>query len=54
MLIENFDMNENLMLDGSIVAAGGAWVTNDAPEDQKYHDTTAYEQVLSIAAEQLL
>lgn len=54
MLVENFEMNENLMLDGAIAAAGGAWVTHDAPDGRLYHDTTAYEAVLNVAAEQLL
>lgn len=52
--VEDFEMNENLMLDGGIAARGGAWVTNDAPEATRYADTTAFEAVLKIAAERLL
>jgi nucleoside 2-deoxyribosyltransferase len=54
MLIENFDMNENLMLDCGIAAAGGAWVTRDALDTQRYTDTATFEVVLTIAAQQLL
>lgn len=52
--VEDFEMNENLMLDGAIAARGGAWVTQDTPEATRYADTTAFEAVLRIAAERLL
>lgn len=54
MLIEDFDMNENLMLDGGIAATGGTWVTRDVPEDRRYQDLSAFEAVLAIAAQRLL
>jgi nucleoside 2-deoxyribosyltransferase len=52
--VEDFGMNENLMLDGAIAARGGAWVNHDAPAGQRLYDTTAFERVLIIAAEKLL
>ncbi len=52
--VEDFDMNENLMLDGGIAARGGSWVTHDAPECALYSDTTAFEAILQIAAGKLL
>ena len=54
MLIEDFDMNENLMLDGGIAASGGSWVTHDVPDSRRYTDTAAFEAVLRIAARRLL
>ena len=52
--VEDFDMNENLMLDGGIASRGGSWVTQDAPADVLYADTTAFEAILTIAARKLL
>jgi nucleoside 2-deoxyribosyltransferase len=52
--VEDFDMNENLMLDGGIAARGGAWVTRDVPIDALYSDTTAFEEILEVAAGKLL
>jgi nucleoside 2-deoxyribosyltransferase len=52
--VEDHEMNENLMLDGGIAARGGSWVTRDAPEGALYSDTTAFEEILKIAAEKLL
>ena len=52
--VEDFEMNENLMLDGGIAVRGGSWVTKDAPEDALYSDTAAFEEILEIAAGKLL
>lgn len=52
--VEDFEMNENLMLDGGIAVRGGSWVTKDAPEDALYSDTAAFEEILKIAAGKLL
>ena len=52
--VEDFSMNENLMLDGGIAARGGSWATHDAPSEALYSDTTAFEQILKIAAGKLL
>jgi nucleoside 2-deoxyribosyltransferase len=54
MLIENFDMNENLMLDGGVAARGGAWTSRDVPDTRRYTDTAAFEAVLTIAKRRLL
>lgn len=54
ILVENFDMNENLMIDGGIAASGGAFETHKATDAQRYSDATAFEAVLTIAAQRLL
>jgi nucleoside 2-deoxyribosyltransferase len=54
MLVEDFEMNENLMLDGAIAAGGGAWETRDVPDARLYVDTSAFEAVLISAAHRLL
>jgi nucleoside 2-deoxyribosyltransferase len=54
LLVEDFEMNENLMLDGAVAASGGVWETRDAPEDVLYADTGAFEAVLKVAAKRLL
>lgn len=53
-LVEDFDMNENLMLDGGIARRGGAWATHEAPEAHRFSDTTAFEEILEVAAAKLL
>jgi nucleoside 2-deoxyribosyltransferase len=50
LLVDDFEMNENLMLDGAVAASGGAWVTRDVPADVLYADTTTFEAVLRIAS----
>lgn len=52
--VEDFEMNENLMLDGGIAVRGGVWITHDAPPDALYSDLTAFKQILAIAAKRLL
>lgn len=52
--VEDFEMNENLMLDGGIAVRGGSWVTRDAPSDARYSDLAAFEDILAIAAAKLL
>jgi nucleoside 2-deoxyribosyltransferase len=54
LLIEDFGMVENLMLDGGIEARGGAFVVGDAPAEALYTDLGAFERVLAIAADRLL
>ena len=52
--LENFDMAENLMLDGGIEARGGAFVTRAAAPGQLFEDLAALEECLRIAAGRLL
>ena len=50
--IENFDMADNLMLDGGIAARGGALVVGNAAPDALYTDLDAFEECLRLLAEQ--
>lgn len=52
--VEDFDMIENLMLDGGIEARGGVLVTREVAPDRLFLDLSAYEECLSIAARRLL
>lgn len=44
--LENFDMIDNLMLDGAIIGNRGGFITHNAAEDALYTDFTAYKQCL--------
>lgn len=52
--LENFDMTDNLMLDGGIAARGGAIITQEVPPDRLFLDLTAFETCLKLAAGKLL
>jgi nucleoside 2-deoxyribosyltransferase len=53
-LVEDFDMNENLMIDGGIAASGGAFETHQASCARRHTDITAFKVVLGIAAKRLM
>jgi nucleoside 2-deoxyribosyltransferase len=48
--VEDFDMVDNLMLDGGIERRGGVIVRGKAPPEALYTDMTAFKEVLAIAA----
>ncbi len=52
--VEDFDMIDNLMLDGGIERRGGVIVRGNAAPEALYTDMTAFEQVLAMAAKMLL
>lgn len=54
LAIEDFDMVDNLMLDGGIEARKGVIVTRDVPPDRIYLDLGAFEACLARAARDLL
>lgn len=54
MSLENFDMVDNLMLDGGIDSRGGTIVTRQVEADRLFVDLTAFEECLRIAAKRLL
>lgn len=54
LAVEDFDMVENLMLDGGIEARGGAFVTREVATDRLYLELSAFEECLTIAAKRLL
>lgn len=54
LAIEDFDMIDNLMLDGGIEARKGSIVTREVAPDRLYLDLEAFEACLAIAARDLL
>lgn len=54
MTIEQFEMVDNLMLEGAIVTSGGALWRPPASAEDYYTGLDAFEAVVKIAAERLL
>ncbi len=54
LAIEDFDMVDNLMLDGGIEARKGVIVTREVAPEKVYLDLEAFEACLQIAARDLL
>jgi nucleoside 2-deoxyribosyltransferase len=52
--VEDFDMTDNLMLDGGIERRGGAIVRGNAPAEALYTDMAAFQEVLAVAANAML
>jgi nucleoside 2-deoxyribosyltransferase len=52
--IEDFDMIDNLMLDGGVERRGGVIVRGNAPPEALYTDMAAFKQILAIAAKAML
>jgi nucleoside 2-deoxyribosyltransferase len=48
--IEDFDMADNLMLDGGIESRGGTFVRRPVPEAERFTYLGAFEECLAIAA----
>jgi nucleoside 2-deoxyribosyltransferase len=48
--VEDFDLGDNLMLDGGIISRGGTFIRRDVPADELLTSTLAFEEVLAIAA----
>jgi nucleoside 2-deoxyribosyltransferase len=48
--VEDFDMVENLMLDGGVESRGGTMVVRDVPAGRIYTDTAAFEECLKLLA----
>jgi nucleoside 2-deoxyribosyltransferase len=51
--LENFDMAENLMLDGGILRRGGTFVCGDGGLDADLTDTRAFEECLRLLSRKL-
>ncbi|MBX7058149.1 MAG: nucleoside 2-deoxyribosyltransferase [Leptospirales bacterium] len=49
LLVENFGMHENLMIEGAIVASGGSVVVGDSNGSQSYSDLRCFEAALQQA-----
>lgn len=54
MALENFDMADNLMLDGGIEKRNGTIITREVEPDRLFLDLTAFEECLEVAAERVL
>ncbi|WP_413160188.1 nucleoside 2-deoxyribosyltransferase [Capilliphycus salinus ALCB114379] len=54
MLIEDFEMMDNLMLEGAIITTGGAVVYETVEPQQYYTELRVFEKVVKIAAQTLL
>ena len=48
--LEDFDMADNLMLDGGVERRGGVVIRRDVPESERYTDTAAFEDCLKLLA----
>lgn len=46
MFIEDFDLNENLMIDGGIENSGGFFLTQDVPFCERYTSLVVFEECL--------
>lgn len=54
MQVENFNMADNLMLDGAVAASGSAVVVRHVPQEQRYTDLAAFEECLQKARDMAL
>lgn len=50
MQVEDFDLHDNLMLEGGIRAAGGVFETEAVPPAARWHDLTAFTRCVVAAA----
>lgn len=46
LAVEAFDLHDNLMIDGGIVAAGGQFLVHACEPQNRYRDLTAFEALL--------
>jgi hypothetical protein len=53
MAMEPFELHDNLMLAGGIVASGGVIVTETTPHAGRYSSLTAFERCVAYAAKML-
>lgn len=50
MAVEEFDRHDNLMLEGGIAAAGGAFEVEDVPAARRWQDLAAFARCVAAAA----
>lgn len=53
MVIEPFELHDNLMLVGGIIASGGIIISETAPHAERYTSLAAFERCVACAAELL-
>jgi len=54
LMVENYDLADNLMLDGGVALHQGRLVRHQARLEELYTDLTGFEQCLALAAKDLL
>ena len=54
MAIEPFQMHDNLMLAGGVIASGGCIIAEAAPHADRYTALIAFERCVAHAAAELL
>ncbi len=54
MALESFGCLDNLMIDGAVVASGGALEVAELPDEQRWTDLAAFERCVARAASVLL
>lgn len=52
--LENFDMTDNLMIDGGIAVRNGTIITRKVSPERLFLDLTAFEECLNLAAQKVL
>jgi hypothetical protein len=50
MLVEDFDLHDNLMLEGGLQAAGGFLATQDTPAVTRWRDLAAFTCCVEAAS----
>lgn len=50
MAIEAFGCHDNLMIDGGLIASGGALITEDRPTAERWTDLTVFERCVAMLA----
>jgi nucleoside 2-deoxyribosyltransferase len=53
MLLESFAMTDNLMIDGAILASGGALFVQEVAPDARWTDLAAFERCVAALAGRL-
>jgi nucleoside 2-deoxyribosyltransferase len=53
LLIEQFGLFDNLMIEGAILGSGGVLVVEECPPEERWRDLTVFERCVRAAAERL-
>jgi nucleoside 2-deoxyribosyltransferase len=54
MMLEDFGLHDNLMIDSAIINSGGSMVTGDVPDAERWTDLSVFERCVMAAADVLL
>jgi hypothetical protein len=50
MLVEDFALHDNLMIEGAVLASGGALMLGDVPEPERWRDLEAFARCVEQLA----